>query len=119
MSNQMNLVKRVVLLSCGSFNPPTIMHLRLFELAKTHLNKCGYNVLGGMISPVHDEYKEKKASLISSKHRIKMVELALKNYEFVKCSNWETLQEQWTRTREVLEEHLVQIHKVVKDPGTE
>jgi nicotinamide mononucleotide adenylyltransferase len=23
----------VVLLSCGSFNPPTIMHLRMFDLA--------------------------------------------------------------------------------------
>ena len=67
MSNQINLVKRAVLISCGSFNPPTIMHLRLFELARTHLQKCGYSVLGGMISPVHDKYKEKKDSLISSR----------------------------------------------------
>ena len=25
--------ERIVLLACGSFNPPTTMHLRMFELA--------------------------------------------------------------------------------------
>ncbi len=29
----------MVLLSCGSFNPPTIMHLRMFELAADALRK--------------------------------------------------------------------------------
>jgi nicotinic acid mononucleotide adenylyltransferase len=28
-----------VLVSCGSFNPPTIMHLRMFELAADALHK--------------------------------------------------------------------------------
>lgn len=31
--------KPVVLVSCGSFNPPTNMHLRMFELAKNYLSK--------------------------------------------------------------------------------
>lgn len=31
----------VVLLACGSFNPITNMHLRLFELAKDYLNATG------------------------------------------------------------------------------
>ena len=31
----------VVLVSCGSFNPPTYMHLRMFELAKDHLTEVG------------------------------------------------------------------------------
>uniref|UniRef100_A0A2K5DA67 Uncharacterized protein n=1 Tax=Aotus nancymaae TaxID=37293 RepID=A0A2K5DA67_AOTNA len=31
----------VVLLACGSFNPITNMHLRLFELAKDYLNGTG------------------------------------------------------------------------------
>ena len=43
-----NQVRNALLLSCGSFNPPTIMHLRLFELARDHLTTCGYDVLGGM-----------------------------------------------------------------------
>lgn len=31
----------VVLLACGSFNPVTNMHLRLFELAKDYMNGTG------------------------------------------------------------------------------
>lgn len=31
----------VVLLACGSFNPITYMHLRLFELAKDYMNATG------------------------------------------------------------------------------
>lgn len=33
----------VVLLACGSFNPITNMHLRLFELAKDYMNGTGGN----------------------------------------------------------------------------
>jgi len=43
----------------GSFNPPTYMHLRMFELAKDELQQRGYHVLGGYISPVNDAYKKK------------------------------------------------------------
>lgn len=31
----------VVLIACGSFNPITNMHLRMFELAKDHLEDTG------------------------------------------------------------------------------
>ena len=106
--------KNCILISCGSFNPPTIMHLRLFELAKDHLQGCGWNVLGGMISPTHDNYKRKKPSLkVSSNHRVKMVELALESYDFVRCSKWESEQDDWPRAGEILEEHLKQINQVL------
>ncbi|KAJ6817481.1 nicotinamide/nicotinic acid mononucleotide adenylyltransferase [Iris pallida] len=49
----------VVLVSTGSFNPPTYMHLRMFELAKDALQSDGYVVLGGYMSPVNDVYKKK------------------------------------------------------------
>ncbi|KAI4460428.1 nicotinamide mononucleotide adenylyltransferase [Holotrichia oblita] len=48
--------KKIVLLSCGSFNPPTNMHLRMLELARDQLHKLGYEVVLGLISPVHDGY---------------------------------------------------------------
>lgn len=35
----------VVLLACGSFNPITNMHLRLFELAKDYLHETGRMVI--------------------------------------------------------------------------
>uniref|UniRef100_A0A0E0M069 Cytidyltransferase-like domain-containing protein n=2 Tax=Oryza punctata TaxID=4537 RepID=A0A0E0M069_ORYPU len=48
-----------VLVATGSFNPPTYMHLRMFELAKDELQQRGYCVLGGYMSPVNDAYKKK------------------------------------------------------------
>ena len=37
----------VVLLACGSFNPITNMHLRLFEVARDHLHQTGQSGEGG------------------------------------------------------------------------
>jgi nicotinamide mononucleotide adenylyltransferase len=50
---------QVVLVSTGSFNPPTYMHLRMFELAKDALLSEGYDVLGCYMSPVGDAYNKK------------------------------------------------------------
>ena len=106
--------KNCILISCGSFNPPTIMHLRLFELAKDHLQGCGWNVLGGIMSPVVDNFKIMKPSLkVSYNHRVKMVELALESYDFVRCSKWESEQDHWPRIGEILQEHLKQINQVL------
>ncbi|XP_041990669.1 nicotinamide/nicotinic acid mononucleotide adenylyltransferase 1-like isoform X2 [Salvia splendens] len=49
----------VVLVSTGSFNPPTNMHLRCFELARDAVNSQGFCVIGGYMSPVNDSYKKK------------------------------------------------------------
>ena len=38
-----------------------------------------------------------------------MVNLALQNYDFVKCSEWEAEQSQWTRTRAVLDHYDSQV----------
>ena len=112
--SKLKMRKNCILLSSGSFNPPTIMHLRMFELAKDYLQGCGWNVLGGMMSPAHDDYKRFKPSLkVSSNHRVNMVELALESYDFVRCSNWESEQDDWPREGEVLEEHLKQINQVL------
>nr|KAF6506871.1 nicotinamide nucleotide adenylyltransferase 1 [Rousettus aegyptiacus] len=82
----------VVLLACGSFNPITNMHLRLFELAKDYMNGTGkYRVIKGIISPVGDAYKKK--GLISAHHRVIMAELATKNSEWVEVDTWESLQQ--------------------------
>lgn len=94
----------VLLVACGSFNPPTIMHLRMFEIARDHLERVGnYRVIGGVMSPVHDAYK--KQDLVSSEHRRNMLRLALADHEWVRMSEWECQQSDWTRTRQVLEYH--------------
>ncbi|KAK6185808.1 hypothetical protein SNE40_007957 [Patella caerulea] len=92
---------KVVLLSCGSFNPITNMHLRLFELARDSLNKTGkYNVIGGIISPASDGYNKK--DLESAKHRCSMIDQALKTSNWIKLDKWECSKEDWTTTAKVM-----------------
>ncbi|XP_077899536.1 nicotinamide/nicotinic acid mononucleotide adenylyltransferase 3 isoform X4 [Ictidomys tridecemlineatus] len=45
----------VVLLACGSFNPITYMHLRLFEVARDHLHQTG--TITASCSDLHPRWK--------------------------------------------------------------
>lgn len=95
---------RVILMSCGSYNPPTNMHLRMFEIARDHLHRMGSHiVVGGVISPVHDAYAKK--DLAPATHRCAMLRLALQNSNWIRLSTWETRQSTWTRTRISLQHH--------------
>lgn len=50
---------RVVLLACGSFNPPTLLHLRMFEAARDFLRfRFGCDVVEGILSPVADQFEK-------------------------------------------------------------
>ncbi len=51
--------ERICLIACGSFNPPTIMHMRLLEQCRDKLTEEGFEVTGGILSPVGDGYKKK------------------------------------------------------------
>nr|XP_025965523.1 nicotinamide/nicotinic acid mononucleotide adenylyltransferase 3 isoform X1 [Dromaius novaehollandiae] len=94
----------LILLACGSFNPITNMHMRLFELARDHLHQTGrYRVIEGIMSPVNDNYGKK--GLVSAKHRIAMVKLALETSDWIRVDSWESEQETWTETVKVLRHH--------------
>ncbi|XP_010183989.1 PREDICTED: nicotinamide mononucleotide adenylyltransferase 3 [Mesitornis unicolor] len=94
----------LVLLACGSFNPITNMHMRLFELARDHLHQTGrYQVVEGIISPVNDEYGKK--GLVSARHRIAMAKLALETSDWIRVDPWESEQQTWTETVKVLRHH--------------
>ncbi|XP_020210186.1 nicotinamide/nicotinic acid mononucleotide adenylyltransferase isoform X1 [Cajanus cajan] len=101
----------VVLVATGSFNPPTFMHLRMFELARDALNSDGYCVIGGYMSPVNDAYKKK--SLISAEHRIRLCHLACKSSDFVMVDPWEASQSTYQRTLTVLS----RVHNSVCETG--
>ncbi|KAJ4725291.1 Nicotinamide-nucleotide adenylyltransferase [Melia azedarach] len=90
----------VVLVATGSFNPPTFMHLRMFELARDALNSEGYCVIGGYMSPVNDAYKKK--GLISADHRLQMCNLACKSSDFIMVDPWEANQDSYQRSLTVL-----------------
>ncbi|RXG52932.1 Nicotinamide/nicotinic acid mononucleotide adenylyltransferase 1, partial [Armadillidium vulgare] len=96
--------KRVVLLACGSFNPPTNMHLRMFEIARDFLHRTSdYHVVAGLLSPVHDKYG--KEDLVGANERIQMIKLAAATSQWLHVSDWESRQEDWVPTREVLQYH--------------
>ncbi|KAI4460449.1 nicotinamide mononucleotide adenylyltransferase [Holotrichia oblita] len=105
--------KKIVLLSCGSFNPPTNMHLRMFELARDQLHKLGYEVVLGLISPVHDGYGKK--GLVPSTDRIAMLKLALQDSDWIKLSDWEPSQENHTRTAVVIKYHQTHINNILNN----
>ncbi|XP_065862658.1 nicotinamide/nicotinic acid mononucleotide adenylyltransferase isoform X2 [Euphorbia lathyris] len=90
----------VVLVATGSFNPPTLMHLRMFELARDALNSEGYCVAAAYISPVSDAYK--KQGLISGIHRLRMCNLACESSDFIMVDPWEVNQSTYQRTLTVL-----------------
>ncbi|XP_073035375.1 nicotinamide/nicotinic acid mononucleotide adenylyltransferase-like [Primulina eburnea] len=90
----------VVLVAAGSFNPPTFMHLRYFELARDALNLQGFCVIGGYISPVNDAYKKK--GLVHAQHRVTTCDLACRSSNFIMVDSWEASQDTYQRTSIVL-----------------
>ncbi|XP_008411582.1 nicotinamide/nicotinic acid mononucleotide adenylyltransferase 1 [Poecilia reticulata] len=95
---------KVVLLACGSFNPITNVHLRMFELARDHLEDTGqYSVIKGIISPVGDAYKKK--GLIEASHRVEMARLATESSEWITVDSWESQQSDWVETAKVIRHH--------------
>lgn len=93
-----------MLMACGSFSPPTYMHLRMFEIARDYIHSQGLGtIVGGFVSPVHDAYGKK--DLVAAHHRISMLKLALRSSGWIKISEWETQQSGWTRTKMSLQYH--------------
>ncbi|XP_060690858.1 nicotinamide/nicotinic acid mononucleotide adenylyltransferase 3 isoform X3 [Hemiscyllium ocellatum] len=112
----------VALIACGSFNPITNMHMRMFELARDHLHQTVlfaglYEVIKGIISPVNDRYGKK--GLVTAKHRVAMVQRALETSDWITQDPWESQQEQWVETVMVLRHHYnVLFHQYHTKNGT-
>eukprot|EP00123_Amoebidium_parasiticum_P009414 comp19456_c0_seq1/m.22625 comp19456_c0_seq1/g.22625 ORF comp19456_c0_seq1/g.22625 comp19456_c0_seq1/m.22625 type:complete len:220 (-) comp19456_c0_seq1:138-797(-) len=92
---------KVVLLSCGSFNPTTLMHLRMFELARDYLQRTqNVEVIKGVMSPVNDGYAKK--GLVAAQHRGGMCRAATASSDWIIVDDWEAGQSEYQRTLEVL-----------------
>ncbi|XP_038110937.1 nicotinamide/nicotinic acid mononucleotide adenylyltransferase 3 isoform X2 [Culex quinquefasciatus] len=114
---RMTAPTKIMLIACGSFNPCTPMHFRMFEIARDHFNQMGTaEVVGGIVSPVHDSYGKK--GLVSASHRCTMIKIGLQSSDWVRLSDWETQQEEWTRTRLTLQYHQNYINSVLKDSNS-
>lgn len=93
----------LVIVACGSFSPITYLHLRMFEMALDAIREqTRFEVIGGYFSPVSDNYR--KPGLASSKHRVRMCELACeRTSSWLMVDAWESLQSKYTRTALVLD----------------
>ena len=98
-----------VLIACGSYSPPTIMHTRIFETARDHFAETNIQIIGGFISPVHDSYGKK--DLVQAEHRVAMVKMALKSSDWINLDEWEVRQQGWTRTRVSMDRMYSELNK--------
>lgn len=80
----------------------------LLEIARDYFIENGtHQVIGGIISPANDSYN--KPGLIASTHRCAMIKGTLQTSDWIRLSDWECKQDNWTRTRISLQYHQVKI----------
>ncbi|WVQ93159.1 nicotinate (nicotinamide) nucleotide adenylyltransferase [Kwoniella sp. CBS 9459] len=93
----------LVIVACGSFSPPTYLHLRMFEMAKDEIVESQtYEIMAGYYSPVSSYYK--KAGLAPANHRVRMCELAVEHTStWLMVDPWEAGQSEYQRTAVVLD----------------
>ncbi|ORX39194.1 hypothetical protein BD324DRAFT_577253 [Kockovaella imperatae] len=93
----------LVIVACGSFSPPTYLHLRMFEMAKDEIVESQtFEIMGGYYSPVSSKYK--KAGLAAAQDRVRMCELAVEHTStWLMVDPWEAGQPEYQRTAVVLE----------------
>lgn len=92
----------LLLVACGSFSPPTFLHLRMFEIASDYTrDNTDFEVVGGYMSPVSDGYK--KDGLEEADARIEMCQLATVGSDWLMVDDYEGLSKEYIRTAEVLD----------------
>jgi nicotinamide mononucleotide adenylyltransferase len=108
----------LVLVACGSFSPPTELHLQMFELAQKHIDETDFEIVGNYMSPCSDSYG--KSSLVPAHHRINMCALAIEERNSnAMVDVWETIRRDsqgrpiYTRTAEVLKRLDHQVNDVL------
>jgi nicotinamide mononucleotide adenylyltransferase len=103
----------LVLVSCGSFSPPTNLHLRMFEEAADYCEfETDFEVVGGFFSPVGDAYK--KAGLASAQHRINMTRIAVEaSSNWIGVDPWEPLHKEYLPTVKVLDHFDHELNEVM------
>lgn len=72
-----------------------------------------HQVVGGIVSPVHDAYG--KRGLVAQTHRLAMVKIALQTSSWIRLSDWECQQEEWTRTKNTLQYHQNYLNSFIKN----
>lgn len=82
----------VVLLSTGGFDPIHDGHIYMMEFAKEALEKKGYNVIGGYLSPSHESYVSTKPYYkINAYERLDLCQECVKDSNWLMIDTWESI----------------------------
>jgi nicotinic acid mononucleotide adenylyltransferase len=86
-----NANKPCVLINTGSFCPMHAGHIEMMECAKRELEQIGFDVVGGYLSPGHDEYifSKNKEQAIPINYRIQLINDAIKDIDWLSVDPWE------------------------------
>ena len=82
-----------VLICTGSFCPVHVGHLELMASARAAVEAAGFSVVGGYLSPGHDEYLRLKLgdAALSPSHRLELCGLAVADSDWLMVDPWEAL----------------------------
>ncbi|HVF17546.1 MAG TPA: hypothetical protein VNA21_11565 [Steroidobacteraceae bacterium] len=83
----------IVLLSTGAFCPVHDGHLAMMNAAHAAATRAGYTVLGGYLSPGHDDYVRLKcgAEAIPASARLEQCAAAAASTDWLSVDSWEAL----------------------------
>lgn len=82
----------VVLLTTGGFDPIHEGHIYMMDFAKKILEKNGYDVVGGYLSPSHESYVSTKPYYkINPYERLDLCQETIKDSEWLSIDPWESI----------------------------
>lgn len=82
----------VVLLTTGGFDPIHEGHIYMMDFAKKILEKNGYDVVGGYLSPSHESYVSTKPYYkINPYERLDLCQKTIKDSEWLSIDPWESI----------------------------
>lgn len=95
-SMHQDLIKQkrlAVLLTTGGFAPVHYGHLEMMEIARRALEQQGVFVLGGYLSPGHDDYVQPKCQgeALDALHRLRLCQEAVSESNWLMACGWEAL----------------------------
>jgi len=106
----------IILLATGSFSPIHRMYLKMFELARGHLEqKHGAHVVAGYLSPSPDCYVRQKLGkhYIEEEHRVSMCELAVNQSPWLMVDKWEAQQPRFVAYWKVVDHLKAIVSKII------
>lgn len=87
-----DIINPVVLLTTGGFDPIHDGHLYMMDFAKKVLEKNGYNVVGGYLSPSHESYVSTKPYYkTKSYERLELCQECVKDSKWLMIDPWESI----------------------------